>query len=119
MDDAFPFGVMKLDSLEKLLIHELKDLHSAERQMLDALPDMEKAASNDALKATFRNHRKETEAQLQRLERIFEGFEFQPGGHKCRAMEGLIEEGSDMIQADADEAVRDAGLIAAAQRVEH
>ncbi|MGK0189208.1 MAG: ferritin-like metal-binding protein YciE [Verrucomicrobiales bacterium] len=110
---------MKLDSLEKLFVHELKDLHSAEKQMLEALPKMEEAASAGSLKKAFRDHRGETEGHLRRLDSIFEGLEFEPGGHKCKAMAGLIEEGADMIAAEADEAVRDAGLIAAAQRVEH
>jgi ferritin-like metal-binding protein YciE len=110
---------MKLDSLEKLFVHELKDLHSAERQMLEALPKMEEAAGDSNLKAALRSHRRETEEQLSRLDQIFAGLDYEPGGHKCRAMEGLIREGRDMISADADPRVRDAGLVAAAQRVEH
>ncbi len=110
---------MKLESLEKLFVHELKDLHSAESQILKALPEMEKAASHDELKAAFAKHYKETKVHVQRLESIFKGLEFEPGGHKCKAAEGLIAEGKDMIEAEAEDAVRDAGLIGAAQRVEH
>ncbi|MEP2775871.1 MAG: ferritin-like domain-containing protein [Luteolibacter sp.] len=110
---------MKLESLEKLLVHELKDLHSAERQLVEAIPKMAKAASNDELKAAFQKHLQETKGQLERLEKVFAGLDFQPGGHKCAAMEGLIEEGDEMCKADAEKHVRDAGLIACAQRIEH
>lgn len=110
---------MKLDSLEKLFVHELKDIHSAERQLLKALPVMADAANNSDLKAAFQKHLKETQGQVDRLDTIFAGLDFQPGGHKCAAMAGLIEEGEEMCKADADEHVRDAGLIACAQRVEH
>ncbi|MGJ8634298.1 MAG: ferritin-like domain-containing protein [Luteolibacter sp.] len=110
---------MKLDTLEKLFVHELKDIHSAEKQLLEAIPAMTEAATNDELKAAFNNHLEETKTQLSRLEKIFEGIDFQPGGHKCVAMAGLIEEGEEMCKADANDHVRDAGLIACAQRVEH
>ena len=110
---------MKLETLHKLFVHELKDIHSAERQLLDALPKMAEAAKNDDLKAAFNTHLEETKGQIQRLDTIFKGLDFQPGGHKCVAMAGLIEEGEEMCKADAEEHVRDAGLIACAQRVEH
>ena len=110
---------MKLDTLTKLFVHELKDIHSAERQLLDAIPAMEKAACNEELKAAFAKHLQETKGQIERLDKIFAELDFQPGGHKCAAMAGLIEEGEEMCKADADDHVRDAGLIACAQRVEH
>jgi ferritin-like metal-binding protein YciE len=110
---------MNLDNLKKLYVHELKDLYSAEKQILDALPKMIKAANDADLKKAFQDHLAETERQVKRLETIFEGLEFKPSGHHCEGMEGLIKEGSAMISAVAAEEVRDAGLIAAAQRVEH
>ncbi len=110
---------MKLDTLDKLFAHELKDLHSAENQILKALPEMEKAASHEELKAAFKKHMNETKVHVQRLEKIFKGLDFAPGGHKCKGAEGLIAEAKDLISADADDWVRDAGLIGAAQRVEH
>jgi len=110
---------VKLDDLRKLYVHELKDLYSAEQQLLEALPKMERAASDSDLKNAFASHLKETERHVQRLEDIFSRLEFEPGGQRCAGMEGLIEEASEMMKEDAPEAVKDAGLIAAAQRVEH
>lgn len=110
---------MKLDSLEKLYVHELKDLYSAETQLLDALPKMEQAAQDSELKQAFAEHLKETRAHVTRLERIFSEMEFAPGGHRCDAMEGLIEEGESLIESDIEPSVLDAALVAAAQRVEH
>ncbi len=119
MISAMRSGVMKLESLEKLFVHELKDIHSAERQLLKAIPAMAEAASNSELKAAFQKHLKETQGQVERLDKIFAGLDFESGGHRCAAMNGLIEEGEEMCKADADDHVRDAGLIACAQRVEH
>lgn len=110
---------MKLDTLEKLFVHELKDIHSAEKQLTEALPKMSEAATDTDLKAAFDTHLGETEEQLKRIENIFKKLDFQPGGHKCAAMAGLIEEGDEMCKADAEDEVRDAGLISCAQRVEH
>lgn len=110
---------MKLDSLEKLLVHELKDLYIAEAQLVDALPKMARAAHHPELAQAFESHWKETENHVKRLRSLFDRTSFAPGGHRCVAMQGLIEEGHDMINADAEEEVRDAGLIAAAQRIEH
>jgi len=110
---------MKLDSLQKLYVHELKDLHSAETQLLEALPKMREAASSDDLKELFTSHLKETKTHVSRLETIFKGLDFEPGGHKCAAMEGLIKEGEGLIKSDIEPSVLDAGLIAAAQRIEH
>ncbi|MBK1826672.1 ferritin-like domain-containing protein [Haloferula rosea] len=110
---------MKLDNLHKLLIHELKDIYSAETQLLKAIPVMADAANDPDLEKAFRKHLEETEGQVKRLETVFESLDFQPGGHRCEAMAGLIKEGEEMVKADAEPEVRDAGLIAAAQRVEH
>lgn len=110
---------MKLDSLEKLYIHELKDLHSAENQLLEALPKMEQAATNKDLKKAFADHLKETKSHVTRLETIFKKMDFKPGGHKCAAMQGLIKEGEGLIKSDVEPSVLDAALVAAAQRVEH
>jgi ferritin-like metal-binding protein YciE len=110
---------MKLNTLEDLLHHELKDLYSAEKQLVRALPKMAKAARNEELKAGFEEHLEQTKGHVQRLDQIAEQIRRGLTGHKCKGMEGLIEEGSDLISEDADENVRDAGLIGAAQRVEH
>jgi ferritin-like metal-binding protein YciE len=110
---------MKLDSLEKLLVHELKDLYSAERQILAALPQLEKAATNPDLKRAFAGHRKETEEHISRIERVFDGLDYEPGGAHCEGAAGLVAEGSKAITAEAEDQVRDAALVAAAQRVEH
>lgn len=110
---------LKIDSLKKLFIHELKDLYSAENQILEALPKMAKAASNKDLQKAFLDHLKETKRHVARLEKIFKDFDFKPGGHHCSGMAGLIKEGEEMVQEDAPDDVKDAGLICAAQRVEH
>jgi ferritin-like metal-binding protein YciE len=110
---------MKLNTLEDLLHHELKDLYSAENQLVKALPKMAKAASNEELKAGFEEHLEQTESHVERLDQIAEQIRRKLAGHKCKGMEGLIEEGDELIREDADENVRDAGLIGAAQRVEH
>ena len=110
---------MKLNTLEALLHHELKDLYSAENQLIKALPKMAKAATNADLKTGFEDHLEETKGQLERLKKIGESLNISLAGHKCKAMEGLIEEGAELISEDADDHVRDAGLIGAAQRVEH
>ena len=110
---------MKLKTLEDLFHHELKDLYSAETQLLKALPKMAKAATHEELRAGFTEHLEQTKGHVQRLEQIGESLELRLSGHKCKAMEGLVAEGSELISEDADDAVRDAGLIGAAQRVEH
>jgi ferritin-like metal-binding protein YciE len=110
---------MKLRSLQDLYLQELKDLYSAESQLLSALPKMAKAASAPQLSKAFKDHLTETEGQVRRLETIFEKLGTSPKGKKCKAMEGLIEEGNETISEDADPAIKDAALIAAAQRVEH
>jgi len=109
----------KLASLRDLYIHELRDLYNAENQLTKALPKMAKATTSPELKAAFETHLKETEGQIERLEAIFEELGKSPKGKTCAAMKGLVEEGSEMMGEDAEPTVMDAGLIAAAQRIEH
>jgi ferritin-like metal-binding protein YciE len=110
---------MKLGSLHDLYLDELKDLYSAENQLVKALPKMAKAANAPELRAAFEEHLEETRNQVKRLERIFKELDASPRGKKCKGMEGLIEEGKEILGEDADANVLDAALIAAAQRVEH
>lgn len=110
---------MKITDLHTLLVHELKDLYSAETQLLKALPQMAQAAKHSQLATAFRSHLEETREHVRRLETIFEGLDYEPGGQHCKGMEGLIAEGEDMVEEDAPDDVKDAGLITAAQRVEH
>jgi ferritin-like metal-binding protein YciE len=110
---------MKLDSLEKLYIDELRDLYNAENQLLKALPKMAKHASHDELKQAFETHLNQTQEHVERLDEIFEELNEKPTGKTCKAMKGLIQEGSEYLEANGDESVLDAALIAAAQRVEH
>lgn len=110
---------MKLASLDDLFLHELRDLYSAERQLTRALPKMAKAANSPKLKQAFADHLKETEGQVERLEQIFDLLGKSSRGPACKAMEGLVEEGSELIKEDAAADVKDAALIGAAQRVEH
>ncbi|PTX99771.1 ferritin-like domain-containing protein [Verrucomicrobia bacterium LW23] len=109
----------KLSTLEQLLVHELKDLYSAETQLIKALPKMAAAASSPKLRAGFEKHLKQTEEHAARIEQIMEQLGASPRGKSCAAMKGLVEEGADVIHEDAEVAVKDAALIAAAQRVEH
>lgn len=110
---------MEIKDLHTLLVHELKDLYSAETQLVKALPKMVKAAKTPALVKAFEGHLVETREHVSRLVKLFEGLDYQPGGHHCNGMEGLLKEGEDMISEDAPDDVKDAGLISAAQRVEH
>jgi len=110
---------MKMKTLEDLLAHELKDLYSAEKQITKALPKMAKAASSEELQQAFEAHLEETEQQIARLEEVMEMLEVPTRGPKCKAMEGLIEEGKEILEEEMEDHVRDAALIAAAQRVEH
>jgi ferritin-like metal-binding protein YciE len=105
--------------MEDLLVHELRDLLYAEKQLVKALPKMAAAAHSPRLAEAFKTHREETLGHVQRLEQIFESLELAPRGEKCEAMEGLIAEGAEILEAKGDDQVRDAALIAAAQRVEH
>jgi ferritin-like metal-binding protein YciE len=110
---------MSLNSLKDLLVDELKDLYSAETQLLKALPKMAKAATSPALKQGFEKHTEQTQVHAERLEEIFEILDESPKGKTCKAMKGLVEEGAEAIEEDAPDAVKDANLIGAAQRVEH
>lgn len=110
---------MKLDSLETLYVEELRDLYNAEQQILKALPKMAKAASSSNLQKGFQEHLQQTKSQVERLDQIFTDLGMSPKGKKCEAMEGLLKEGAELLEAKAEPSVLDAALIAAAQRVEH
>ncbi len=110
---------MKLETLKDLYISQLKDLYSAEKQLIKALPKMAKAATNSDLSAGFNEHLQQTIEHAARLESVLESHGESTRGPKCKAMEGLVEEGAEMIEEEGDDEVRDAGLICAAQRVEH
>jgi ferritin-like metal-binding protein YciE len=110
---------MKIDSLRKLYIEELHDLFSAEKQILKALPKMAKAASAPQLQQAFRTHLEQTKTHVERLETVFERLGVSSRGKTCKAMKGLLEEGEDLLKEDAGPEILDAGMIAAAQRVEH
>jgi ferritin-like metal-binding protein YciE len=110
---------MKLQSLENLFVHELKDLLSAEKQLVKALPKMAEGASSDALRTAFEEHLEQTKTHVERLEKVFSLVGKTPRAEHCKGMEGLIEEGAELLEADGDSAVKDAALIGAAQRVEH
>ncbi|HEV8423257.1 MAG TPA: ferritin-like domain-containing protein [Chthoniobacterales bacterium] len=108
-----------MDSLDILLEEELKDIYSAEKQLLKALPKMAKKASSDELRAALEEHLTVTEGQVTRLEEVFEALGKTAKAKTCKAMQGLIEEATEIMEEDADDAVMDAGIIAAAQKVEH
>ena len=110
---------MEMETLKDLYVEELKDLYSAEKQIIKALERMSKAASHPELKQAFQRHQAMTEKQVERLERICADLEVSPRGKKCVGMEGLIEEAKDLISEKPDPDVLDAGLIAAAQHIEH
>jgi ferritin-like metal-binding protein YciE len=110
---------MELSTLKDLYIHELKDLYSAEKQIIKALPKMVKAATHPKLAAGFAEHLVQTKEHAVRLEQILKSHDETTRGPKCQGMEGVLKEGAEMIEEDADDEVRDAGLIAAGQRVEH
>lgn len=109
----------KLNTLQDLLIHNIKDLYSAENQLVKALPKMAKAATNPELKAGFLSHLDETKVHVSRLERAAELLGASPRGVSCKAMKGLVEEGAEAIEEEAEPAIKDLALIAAAQKVEH
>lgn len=110
---------MKIQTFEDLFHHDLKDLYDAEHQLLDALETMAEKASSQDLKRAFKSHRKETEVQIQRLEKVFEEFGKKPQRKKCEAIKGLIEEAEELIEDVQTSEVLDAALCAAAQKVEH
>ncbi len=109
----------KMQTLEDMYMDLLKDLYSAEKQLVKALPKMAKAADASDLQQAFQEHLQQTEGHVDRLERIFSDMEGSPRGKKCVGMEGLIEEGGEVMKENAEPDVRDAGIIAAAQKVEH
>ena len=110
---------MPNEGLKELYVDELKDLYNAETQLVKALPKMAKAASSEELRSGFEEHLEQTKGHVQRLEQIFEMLDESPKGKKCKGMEGLIEEGSEIMEEDFEDALLDAALIGAAQRVEH
>jgi len=110
---------MKLDTLKTLYVNELRDLYNAEQQLVKALPKMAKAASSEELQEAFEKHLEQTRQHVERLEEVFEDIGEKPKGKTCKGMKGLIEEGSEILQEDGDESVIDAGIIVAAQKVEH
>jgi len=112
-------GNKKFNNLEDLFQEQLEDLYDAEKRLTGALPKMANAASSPKLKSAFEGHLKQTEDQVSRLEQIFKLLDRSPGRETCQAMKGLIQEGEEMIDAEGDSDVKDAALIAAAQRVEH
>jgi len=110
---------MKIESLRDLYVEQLHDLYSAETQLVEALPKMAKAASTPQLQNAFQEHLTQTKTHVQRIEQIFQKLGAKPKDQTCKGMEGLIKEGSEMIKMRGEPAAIDAGLIAAAQRVEH
>ncbi len=110
---------MTIDNLRDLYIEQLEDLYSAEQQLIKALPKMAKAANSDELKSAFEDHLEQTKGHAQRIETIFEQMGEKLTAKKCKAMEGLVKEGSEVIEEDMVDGLKDAALIAAAQRVEH
>jgi ferritin-like metal-binding protein YciE len=110
---------MKLENLRDAYHDQLKDMHSAEKQLTEALPKMLEAASSPDLKRAIQEHLAVTERQLERVSRLLESNNVSSGGKKCKAMEGLVEEASEIMKKDGDRDARDAAIIAAAQKVEH
>jgi ferritin-like metal-binding protein YciE len=110
---------MRLDSMENLFLHEIKDLYNAEKQLTKALPKMAKAVTSEELRHLIEEHLEETKQQVERLEQIFNMLGKPARGIKCKGMEGLIEEGDELMGEEGDEAVKDAAILGAAQRVEH
>lgn len=113
------FSSTKLESLDDLLVEQLQDLYDAENRLTKALPDMAEATKNAELKKAFQSHLRETEGHVNRLEKVFGILGRDPEASTCEAMKGLLKEGEEMMDAKGDANVKDAALIAAAQRVEH
>jgi ferritin-like metal-binding protein YciE len=112
-------GTMKLETFQDLITHQVQDLYSAEQQFAEALPAMADAASDEELQNALETHVNVTRKQIDRLEKVAKELGVKPGGHDCAAAEGLVEEGREVIEMDGDPMVRDAAIIAAAQRMEH
>jgi ferritin-like metal-binding protein YciE len=112
-------GTKSLDSMEDLLVEELKDLYDVENRVIDSLPDMQEAANSEQLKSAFEQHRGQSQRQKERLEQCFRAMDVEPDRGSCDGIKGILEEGEVFIKADGDPKVKDAALIASAQRVEH
>lgn len=110
---------MSANNIEKLFVEELKDLYSAESQITKALPKLVKAANSQELKNALEHHLKETEGQIQRLERVFKNLGMNPSSKTCEGMKGVLQEGSQMVQETEEGEVRDLAIVSGAQRVEH
>jgi ferritin-like metal-binding protein YciE len=110
---------MNVDNMKKLFVHELKDLHDAESEILKALPKMAQKATHADLKNAFEQHERQTEEHVRRLEQVLDDLGERPGGVKCKGIRGIIAEGEDAMKDAKDDDVRDAAMIGAAQRVEH
>jgi ferritin-like metal-binding protein YciE len=110
---------MKLENLQQLYLKELRDLYDAENQITDALPKLIDAANNSELKNALQEHLNVTQTQIARLEQIFQSLNEKPSGETCKGMKGVIKEGDEIVSAGGDPATVDAGIISAAQRVEH
>jgi ferritin-like metal-binding protein YciE len=110
---------MKLDTLKTLYLNELRDLYNAEHQLVKALPKMAKGATSEELQDALEKHLEQTKTHVERLEEVFEELGEKPKGKTCKAMKGLIDEGSEILKEDGEESVIDAGIIVAAQKVEH
>ena len=108
-----------MTTLEDLFVHELKDIYNAEKQLVKALPKMAKGATSDKLRTAIEEHLQQTEEQVNRLDEVFRSLDVPARGVKCAAMEGLIEEGKEILDGDFDDPVRDAAIIGAANKVEH
>ena len=109
----------EMNTLKDSLVDEIRDLYNAEKQLTKALPKLAKNATNPKLRDALESHLGETQEQISRLEQVFELLDEKPRGKHCAGMAGIIEEGNDMLEEDAEEAVRDACIIAAGQRAEH
>jgi ferritin-like metal-binding protein YciE len=110
---------VKINSLRQLYIEQLRDLYDAENQLVKALPKMAENSNSDELREGFEEHLEQTRGHVERLEQIFEGLGEKPKGEKCKGMEGLVKEGSEILDEDMEEETKDAAIIGAAQKVEH
>lgn len=110
---------MSVTTFDQLFLHVLGDIYYAEKQILKALPKLSGKATSDELRSALENHRKETEVQVGRVEKAFESIGHKPKAVKCRAIEGILKEGNELLGESEDDAVRDAGMITSAQAVEH
>ncbi len=110
---------MAMNNLKDLFVHFVRDMYYAEKQILKTLPKMAKKADSDQLRKAFEGHREETEGQIENLEKVFELLDLKPRGVTCEAIQGILEEGKEIMEEAGDDDTRDAGMIAAAQAVEH